>query len=48
MLLPRGFPHHKALVADEGSAAVGTKIFDNRSFRLNFEAAQPCKTCRAT
>ncbi|SDX17997.1 cardiolipin synthase [Thiocapsa roseopersicina] len=32
-----GFLHHKALVVDEGFAAVGTKNFDNRSFRLNFE-----------
>lgn len=32
-----GFLHHKALVVDEGFAAVGTANFDNRSFRLNFE-----------
>jgi len=32
-----GFLHHKALVVDDGFAAVGTKNFDNRSFRLNFE-----------
>jgi len=32
-----GFLHHKALVVDEGFAAIGTKNFDNRSFRLNFE-----------
>jgi cardiolipin synthase len=32
-----GFLHHKVLLVDEGFAAVGTKNFDNRSFRLNFE-----------
>lgn len=32
-----GFLHHKVLVVDDTVAAVGTKNFDNRSFRLNFE-----------
>jgi cardiolipin synthase len=32
-----GFLHHKVLVVDDALAAVGTKNFDNRSFRLNFE-----------
>lgn len=32
-----GFLHHKVLVVDDEVAAVGTKNFDNRSFRLNFE-----------
>jgi cardiolipin synthase len=32
-----GFLHQKALLVDDGFAAVGTANFDNRSFRLNFE-----------
>ncbi|MBX3731994.1 MAG: cardiolipin synthase [Verrucomicrobiae bacterium] len=32
-----GFLHQKALLVDDHFAAVGTKNFDNRSFRLNFE-----------
>jgi cardiolipin synthase A/B len=32
-----GFMHHKILLGDEDTAAVGTANFDNRSFRLNFE-----------
>jgi cardiolipin synthase len=32
-----GFMHHKIMLADGDSAAVGTANFDNRSFRLNFE-----------
>ena len=32
-----GFMHQKALVVDDGVAAVGTANLDNRSFRLNFE-----------
>lgn len=32
-----GFLHHKVLVVDDAVSAVGTKNFDNRSFRLNFE-----------
>ena len=33
-----GFMHQKAAVVDRDFAAVGTANFDNRSFRLNFEA----------
>ena len=32
-----GFLHQKVLLVDDGFASVGTKNFDNRSFRLNFE-----------
>lgn len=32
-----GFMHHKIMVVDDDTAAVGTANFDNRSFRLNFE-----------
>jgi cardiolipin synthase len=32
-----GFLHQKAMLIDDGVAAVGTANFDNRSFRLNFE-----------
>jgi cardiolipin synthase len=32
-----GFLHHKVLMVDDAVSAVGTKNFDNRSFRLNFE-----------
>jgi len=33
-----GFLHQKAVVVDETIAAIGSTNFDNRSFRLNFEA----------
>jgi cardiolipin synthase len=33
-----GFLHQKVLVLDDLYAAVGSANFDNRSFRLNFEA----------
>ncbi|MDO3379984.1 cardiolipin synthase [Geoalkalibacter halelectricus] len=32
-----GFLHHKVMLVDDATAAVGTANFDNRSFRLNFE-----------
>lgn len=32
-----GFLHHKVMLVDANTAAVGTANFDNRSFRLNFE-----------
>jgi cardiolipin synthase A/B len=32
-----GFLHHKAMLVDAETAAIGTANFDNRSFRLNFE-----------
>ncbi len=32
-----GFMHHKVMLVDDHTAAVGTANFDNRSFRLNFE-----------
>ncbi len=32
-----GFLHHKVMLVDEETSAVGTANFDNRSFRLNFE-----------
>lgn len=32
-----GFLHQKAMLIDDGVAAIGTANFDNRSFRLNFE-----------
>ena len=32
-----GFLHQKVMLIDDGTAAVGTANFDNRSFRLNFE-----------
>lgn len=32
-----GFLHQKCLLVDDSLAGVGTKNFDNRSFRLNFE-----------
>ncbi|MBE7501966.1 MAG: hypothetical protein HS113_17055 [Verrucomicrobiales bacterium] len=32
-----GFLHHKIMLVDRDTAAVGTANFDNRSFRLNFE-----------
>jgi cardiolipin synthase A/B len=32
-----GFMHHKIMLLDTETAAVGTANFDNRSFRLNFE-----------
>jgi cardiolipin synthase A/B len=32
-----GFLHQKVLLVDDDFASVGTKNFDNRSFRLNFE-----------
>jgi cardiolipin synthase len=34
-----GFLHQKALVVDDAICAVGSTNFDNRSFRLNFEAS---------
>ncbi len=33
-----GFMHQKAVLVDDGLAAIGTTNMDNRSFRLNFEA----------
>jgi len=33
----KGFMHHKLMLVDDQTAAVGTANFDNRSFRLNFE-----------
>ncbi len=33
-----GFLHQKALVIDDSISAIGSVNFDNRSFRLNFEA----------
>lgn len=33
----QGFMHHKLMLVDDQTAAVGTANFDNRSFRLNFE-----------
>ncbi|KIH78180.1 cardiolipin synthetase [Geoalkalibacter ferrihydriticus DSM 17813] len=32
-----GFLHHKTMLLDNETSAVGTANFDNRSFRLNFE-----------
>ncbi len=32
-----GFMHQKVYLIDDGSAAIGTSNFDNRSMRLNFE-----------
>jgi cardiolipin synthase A/B len=32
-----GFLHHKAMLVDDDTSAIGTANFDNRSFRLNFE-----------
>ncbi len=32
-----GFMHHKVMLVDEDTSAIGTANFDNRSFRLNFE-----------
>jgi cardiolipin synthase A/B len=32
-----GFLHHKAMLVDSDTSAIGTANFDNRSFRLNFE-----------
>lgn len=32
-----GFLHHKAMLVDTETSAIGTANFDNRSFRLNFE-----------
>jgi cardiolipin synthase len=34
-----GFLHQKAVVVDDAICAVGSTNFDNRSFRLNFEAS---------
>lgn len=33
----KGFLHYKAMLVDNGTSAIGTANFDNRSFRLNFE-----------
>jgi cardiolipin synthase len=33
-----GFMHQKVVLVDNTLAAIGTTNFDNRSFRLNFEA----------
>ena len=33
----RGFLHHKAMLVDGHTSAIGTANFDNRSFRLDFE-----------
>lgn len=38
MLYEPGFMHQKVALVDDDFAAVGTANFDNRSFRLNFEA----------
>ena len=38
-----GFMHQKVAVVDRDFAAVGTANFDNRSFRLNFEATVVAK-----
>lgn len=32
-----GFMHHKVMLVDRDTSAIGTANFDNRSFRLNFE-----------
>ena len=37
-LYAEGFMHQKAILVDNGMAAVGTMNMDNRSFHLNFEA----------
>lgn len=45
-----GFMHQKVALVDRDFAAVGTANFDNRSFRLNFEAtvvARDAETCDA-
>ncbi|MEM6335611.1 MAG: phospholipase D-like domain-containing protein, partial [Bacteroidota bacterium] len=47
-LYEEGFMHQKVLLVDEDYAAIGTANFDNRSFRLNFEAtclANDAKLC---
>lgn len=33
----RGFMHHKVLLVDDSVSVIGTAIFDNRFFQLNFE-----------
>jgi len=38
-LFEPGFLHQKAILVDDGFAAIGTHNFDNRSFRLNFEVS---------
>ncbi len=46
-----GFMHQKVALVDRDFAVVGTANFDNRSFRLNFEAtvvAQDAEVCDAT
>lgn len=45
-----GFMHQKVALVDRDFAAIGTANFDNRSFRLNFEAtvvARDAETCDA-